>query len=294
MLLEGVHFDLSYTPLTHLGYKAAVVNISDIVAMGGKPTQLLFSLSVSNRFSLEAIDALIAGLKKACSFYDVDLVGGDTSSSRQGLIISITAVGEVRNQEYIQRSGAKPNDLLVVTGDLGGAFMGLQVLEREKAVFLENPKAQPQIQQYEYVVGRLLKPEARLDALEALEEMGIVPSSMIDISDGLSSEAIHLARRSSCGVHIYEEKIPISDETFQCCEEFRLNAPTIALNGGEDYELLFTVPLEDHKKIEGHPYFRIVGHMTELEKDYAFITNQGQALPLQAQGWNALLNKEAK
>ena len=291
-LVEGVHFDLSYVPLMHLGYKAAVVNISDIIAMGGKPTQLLMTLAVSNRFTLEAIDALLGGFQRACEVYEVDLVGGDTTSSRSGLIISVTSVGEVYEGEHITRSGAKPNELLVTTGDLGGAFMGLQVLEREKAVFLENPNAQPELKDYQYVVGRLLKPEARKDALEALEEMNIRPTSMIDISDGLSSEAIHLARKSGIGVRIYEEKIPIADETFKTCEEFRLNAPTIALNGGEDYELLFTVPLEAHEAIERHPFFCIVGHMTEGEGQHEFMTNDGQLLELKAQGWNALLNKE--
>ena len=292
MLVEGVHFDLSYTPLTHLGYKAAVVNISDIVAMGGKPTQLLFSLSVSNRFTLEAVDALLQGFRQACAFYEVDLVGGDTTANTKGLTIGVTAIGEVHNGEFITRSGAKANDLLVVTGDLGGAFMGLQVLEREKAVFLENPNAQPELESYQYVVSRLLKPEARVDALEALHEMGLKPTSMIDISDGLSSEALHLAKRSEVGVRIYEDKLPIADETFQACEEFRLNAPTIALNGGEDYELLFTIPMEAHEKIAAHPFFKIIGHVTADANEHLFITNQGQALPLKAHGWNALLNKE--
>lgn len=292
MLVEGVHFDLSYTPLTHLGYKAAVVNISDIVAMGGKPTQLLLSIAVSNRFSVQAVDALLSGLKQACDYYEVDLVGGDTTSSNRGLVINITAIGEVHNGEEVRRSGAGDNDLLVVTGDLGGSFMGLQVLEREKAVFLENPNAQPQLEGYQYVVGRILKPEARVDAWEVLQDLEIKPTSMIDISDGLSSEALHLAKRSGKGVRIYEDKLPIADETFKACEEFRLNAPTIALNGGEDYELLFTVPLSAHEKIESHPFFKIIGHMTPQENDYGFITNQGQELPLKAQGWNALMNKE--
>jgi thiamine-monophosphate kinase len=290
MLVEGVHFDLSYTPLTHLGYKAAVVNISDIVAMGGTPTQLLFSLAVSNRFSKEAVDALIAGFRQACSFYEVDVVGGDTTSSNRGLVLSVTAIGEVEQGKHITRSGAQDNDLLVVTGDLGGAFLGLQVLEREKAVFLENPNAQPQLDDYQYVVGRLLKPEARKDAIDALSDLGITPTAMIDISDGLSSEALHLANASGKGVRLYEDKLPIADETFKACEEFRLNAPTVALNGGEDYELLFSIPLSDHDKFEGHPFFRVVGHVTPDEKDRSFITNQGQELPLKAQGWNALSN----
>ncbi len=293
MLVEGVHFDLAYVPLEHLGYKSAMVNFSDIYAMGGKPTQLLVSLAVSNRFTLQALESIYSGIRRACQIHEVDLIGGDTSSSKQGLILSLTAMGEVHANEYVRRSGSRENDLLVVSGDLGGAFMGLQVLEREKAVFIENPNSQPDLTDYTYVVGRLLKPEARKDVIECLSDLNIVPTSMIDISDGLSSEAIHLARASGLGCRIYEEKLPIAEDTFKVCEEFRLNAPTIALNGGEEYELLFTVSPSDYEKIANHMLFTVIGHMTNAKEGYGFITNQGERIALSAQGWNAFLNNSA-
>jgi len=290
MLVEGVHFDLAYVPLEHLGYKAAMVNFSDIYAMGGKPTQLLVSIAVSNRFSLQALENIYSGIRRACQLHEVDLIGGDTSSSKQGLILSLTAMGEVHANEYIKRSGSRENDLLVVSGDLGGAFMGLQILEREKAVFIENPNNQPNLKDYTYVVGRILKPEARRDVIDCLSDMDIVPTSMIDVSDGLSSEAIHLAKAAGLGCRIYEEKLPVADDTFKACEEFRLNAPTIALNGGEDYELLFTISPTDFDKISNHMFFTVIGHMTDEKEGYGFITNQGEQIQLTAQGWNAFLN----
>lgn len=287
MLVEGVHFDLAYMPLKHLGYKAAIVNFSDIYAMNGSPSQILVSIAISNRFSLEAVEEIYAGLNLACDMYNVDLVGGDTTSSTSGLILSITVIGHAKSDKIVKRSGMKPNDLVVVSGDLGGAFMGLQILEREKTVFLENPNVQPDLEGNEYVLERQLKPEARKDAIETLDKLGVLPTSMIDISDGLSSEILHLANSSGKGISVYENKIPVDPSIYTLCEDFRMNTTTVALNGGEDYELLFTIPLEDHDKIKGNPNFTVIGHVTEDEKSY-LITRDNQAIELTAQGWNPL------
>lgn len=287
MLVEGVHFDLAYMPLKHLGYKAAIVNFSDIYAMNGSPSQILVSIAISNRFSLEAVEEIYAGLNLACDMYNVDLVGGDTTSSTSGLILSITVIGHAKSDKIVKRSGMKPNDLVVVSGDLGGAFMGLQILEREKTVFQENPNVQPDLEGNEYVLERQLKPEARKDAIETLDKLGVLPTSMIDVSDGLSSEILHLANSSGKGISVYENKIPVDPSIYTLCEDFRMNTTTVALSGGEDYELLFTIPLEDHDKIKGNPNFTVIGHVTEDEKSY-LITRDNQAIELTAQGWNPL------
>lgn len=293
LLVEGVHFDLSYVPPQHLGYKAVSVNLSDIYAMNGRPTQITVSLAVSNRFGIEYLDKIYEGIRHACEIHEVDLIGGDTTSSYSGLIISITALGVVDESKAVLRSGAKENDLLVVSGDLGGAYMGLQVLEREKTVFKSNADVQPDLKGHDYVLQRQLKPEARKDVPEILEKLAVHPTAMIDISDGLSSEALHLCKQSNLGVNIYEEKIPIAPEVFKLCEEFKLNASTIALNGGEDYELLFTIPIEEHDKIKGNPNFSVIGHMVAAEQGKHLISRDGKAIPLQAQGWNALSEQKA-
>ncbi|QNR22726.1 thiamine-phosphate kinase [Croceimicrobium hydrocarbonivorans] len=288
MLVEGVHFDLSYIPPQHLGYKAVAVNLSDIYAMNARPTQITVNIAVSNRFGIEYLDKIYEGIRHACEIFEVDLIGGDTTSSYSGLILSITAIGEVDENKVIERSGAKENDLLVVSGDLGGAYMGLQVLEREKTVFKSNPDAQPDLSEYSYPIERQLKPEARKDIPELLEKLGVQPTSMIDISDGLSSEALHLCKASDLGVRIYEEKIPVDPVILKLCEEFKISSTTIALNGGEDYELLFTIPLEDHDKIKGNPHLTVIGHMCEKAAGTSLVARDGAEVPLQAQGWNAL------
>ncbi|WP_421751882.1 thiamine-phosphate kinase [Croceimicrobium sp.] len=288
MLVEGVHFDLSYIPPQHLGYKAVAVNLSDIYAMNARPTQITVNIAVSNRFGIEYLDKIYEGIRHACEIFEVDLVGGDTTSSYSGLILSITAIGEVDENKVTERSGAKENDLLVVSGDLGGAYMGLQVLEREKTVFKSNPDAQPDLSEYSYPIERQLKPEARKDIPELLEKLGVQPTSMIDISDGLSSEALHLCKASDLGVRIYEEKIPVDPVILKLCEEFKISSTTIALNGGEDYELLFTIPLEDHDKIKGNPHLTVIGHMCEKAAGTNLVARDGAEVPLQAQGWNAL------
>ncbi len=292
ILVEGVHFDLSYTPLQHLGYKSAVVNFSDIAAMGAEPRQLLISIALSNRFGLEAFDAFFEGVARACDHYSVDLVGGDTSSSVSGLMINGTAIGSCAPGKAIRRSGAKPNQLLVVSGDLGGAFMGLQVLEREKAAFGGSEGQQPQLEPYAYCIGRLLKPEARVDVVEWLREKEIVPSAMIDVSDGLSSELIHICRSSGVGCRVYEERLPIAEEVFTACEEFNLNAPTVALNGGEDYELLFSVDALHYDLLKTSPLLSIIGETTPVEEGMFLITTAKEMVALRAQGWNALLDSE--
>ena len=250
MLVEGTHFDLSYTPIQHLGYKAVAVNISDIAAMNGKPEQIVVSLALSNRFSVEAIDALYEGIQSACKNYNVDLVGGDTTASPSGLVISITDICRVKKNKTVLRSGAKANDILCVTGDLGAAYLGLQVLEREKEVFQANPNMQPELEKYDYVVGRQLKPEARMDIIYELEEKNVVPTSMIDISDGLASELFHLAKNSKTGIKIFEDKIPVDSMTYDTAIEFKVDPITAALNGGEDYELLFTISPTDFEKLK--------------------------------------------
>jgi thiamine-monophosphate kinase len=285
LLIEGIHFDLSYVPVKHLGYKSVMVNLSDVYAMNAHPTQITVSLAVSNRFSLEALEELYSGIALACKNYKVDLVGGDTSSSATGLIISITAVGQVESEKITYRSGAKANDLLVVSGDLGGAYMGLQVLEREKEVFKVNPNNQPDLALYSYCVERQLKPEARKDIIELLEEVEITPNAMIDISDGLSSEVFHLSKASGMGCDIYEEKLPADPQTSSTAEEFQINSSTALLNGGEDYELLMAVKTEDYKKIKGHPLLTTIGHFTDQKEVCNLITGLGQSIPLQAQGW---------
>ncbi len=291
MLVEGVHFDLSYQPLKHLGYKAAVVNFSDIYAMNGQATQLTVSMALSNRFPVEAVEELYAGIRMACERFHVDLVGGDTTSSTSGLILSLTVIGKQKAEKVVRRSGAQASDLIVVSGDLGGAYMGLQVLEREKAVFKENPEIQPDLQGNEYVLERQLKPEARQDVVKILEELNVVPTSMIDISDGLSSELLHICSSSEKGCRLFEEKIPIDPTVYDLCEEFNLNTTTVALNGGEDYELLFTVKLEDFDKIKGNPNLTVIGHITEDENRY-LVTRDNNAIELTAQGWNPLKEEE--
>ena len=288
LLIEGVHFDLSYMPLKHLGYKAVMVNLSDIYAMNGIATQITFSLAFSNRFPLEAIEELYEGIYLACKNYKVDLVGGDTTSSTTGLILSVTSIGKAPKKEITQRSGAKEGNLVVVTGDLGGAYMGLQVLEREKAVFQVNPQSQPDLSEYSYCIERQLKPEARTDIKALLNELDVKPTSMIDISDGLSSEILHISKASKLGCQIYEDKIPIDPEVGKTCEEFKINNTTAALNGGEDYELLFTIEQNDFEKVKGHPHLSVIGHMTDQASGYNMITGLGQQIELTAQGWNGI------
>jgi thiamine-monophosphate kinase len=291
LLVEGVHFDLSYMPLKHLGYKAVVVNVSDIYAMNGIATQITVSIAVSNRFPLEAVEELYEGIHLACKTYGVDLVGGDTTSSTRGLLISITAIGEAKKEDIVYRNTAKPNDLLVVTGDVGAAYLGLQVLEREKRVFEVNPNSQPDITNYTYLVEKQLKPEARKDMVELFAALNVKPTAMIDISDGLSSEILHLCTQSKVGCNLYEEKIPLDPQVISTCEEFDLNSTTIALSGGEDYELLFTISQEDFPKIQGNPHLTVIGHMTDESVGVNLVTRAGQQIKLTAQGWNALLNK---
>lgn len=291
MLVEGVHFDLMYTPLKHLGYKAVVVNLSDVYAMNAKPQQITVSVAVSNRFSVEAMEELYGGMLRACEFYGVDLVGGDTTSSRSGLVISISAIGHVAAEKVVMRSGARENDLLVVSGDLGGAYMGLQVLEREKKVFSAAPGAQPDLSGYNYILERQLKPEARKDVVELLAQLDVKPTSMIDISDGLASEILHLADQSFVGCALYEEKIPISPETIEAAKEFGLDHTTCALNGGEDYELLFTIRQGDYDKIKGNPNLSVIGHISDESQGCQLITRAGNAIKLTAQGWDALLKR---
>ncbi|WP_400075505.1 thiamine-phosphate kinase [Winogradskyella sp. R77965] len=288
LLVEGVHFDLSYVPLKHLGYKAIMVNLSDIYAMNATATQVTVSIAVSNRFPIEALEELYAGIVTAAKIYNVDVVGGDTTSSTSGLVISVTAIGEVDKGNEVLRSGAKPNDLLVVTGDLGGAYMGLQVLEREKEVFKVNPNNQPDLSMYTYIVERQLKPEARKDIVELLKELKVKPTSMIDISDGLSSEVMHLCKQSKVGVDVYENKIPLDPQVISTCEEFNIDSTTIALNGGEDYELLMTISQEDFPKIKGNPNLTVIGYMTDEDRGMHLVTRAETKIPIIAKGWNAL------
>jgi thiamine-monophosphate kinase len=286
MLIEGVHFNLMYMPLKHLGYKAVAVNVSDICAMNGKAEQITVSLAVSNRFPVEALEELYSGIKAACAFYGVDLVGGDTTSSTSGLVISVSALGRAKNSEITYRNGAKEYDLLVVTGDLGAAYMGLQVLEREKEVFTANPDIQPDLDGHDYIIERQLKPEARKDIIGFLKELEVVPTSMIDISDGLASEILHLCKASNVGCHIYDDKLPIDAKTSMTAIDFNLDPGTCALNGGEDYELLFTIKQSDLDKIKGNPHMTIIGHMTHPQDGIYFIDKNGSAVELKAQGWN--------
>lgn len=293
MLVEGVHFDLSYVPLKHLGYKAVMVNISDLAAMNALPRQITVSIALSNRFSLEAIDELYQGIYLACEKCNVDVVGGDTTSSTSGLIISVTAIGEALEEDIVYRDGAKENDLIVVSGDLGAAYVGLQLLEREKEVYLSsNKKVQPDLEGHDYILERQLKPEARTDITELLEKLDVVPTSMIDISDGLSSEMLHICKASGKGCNLYEEKIPIDPTTYNTAREFNLDPTVCALNGGEDYELLFTIDLTDFDKIKANPNFTVIGHITEQAQGCNLITKSGALYPLTAQGWNALQEPE--
>ncbi|MBL4708752.1 MAG: thiamine-phosphate kinase [Flavobacteriales bacterium] len=286
LLVEGVHFDLLYTPLKHLGYKAVVVNLSDIYAMNVMPQHITVSIAVSNRMSVEALEEIYEGINLACEFYGVDLIGGDTTSSLSGTMISITALGQAEEGKVVKRSGAQENDLICVTGDLGAAFAGLQILEREKSVFKDNTKIQPDFSGKDYILERQLKPEARKDLIEFFTKEGIVPSAMIDISDGLSSELIHLASSSNVGIQIYEDKIPLDASTITTCEELNLNPITAALNGGEDYELLFTVPLEYHETIKKDPLLTIIGHVTDKASgNHMVATGTESLIELTAQGW---------
>ena len=287
MLVEGVHFDLTYMPMKHLGYKAITVNLSDICAMNATPKQVTVSIAASNRFSVEALEELYAGILFACQKYKVDLIGGDTTSSTSGLVISVTAIGEAVKENIVYRNGAKEKDLLCVSGDLGGAYMGLQMLEREKSVFKDNPKIQPDLDGNDYILERQLKPEPRVDVIDLLKSLNVLPTSMIDVSDGLASEIIHLSTQSEVGCELYEEKIPIDPQTFDRAREFNLDPTVCALSGGEDYELLFTVPMSDYDKIKNVPDFTIIGHMTAKSSGVNLVTKSGSSHPITAQGWNA-------
>ncbi len=291
LLIEGVHFDLAYVPLKHLGYKAVVVNLSDICAMNATPTQITVSIAVSNRFPLEAIEELYQGVALACKHYKVDLVGGDTTSSQKGLIISVTAIGKAKEEDIVYRSTAVETDLLVVTGDIGSAYMGLQILEREKQVFLVNPNNQPDLEAYDYIIERQLKPEARVDIKQLLEDLDIKPTSMIDISDGLSSEIMHLCKASELGCNLYEDKLPLDPQFISTCEEFNIDSTTLAINGGEDYELLFTISMKDFEKVKGNPNLSIIGHMTPKSEGIHLITRANTKIPLKARGWDPLDNQ---
>ena len=288
LLLEGIHFDLVYVPLRHLGYKAAVVNFSDIYAMNGQPKQLTVSLGISKRFSVEDLELIYDGIELACKAYGVDLIGGDTSASLTGLAISMTCIGEGEKDKIVYRNGAKANDLICVTGDLGSAYMGLQLLEREKIVFTANAEAQPDFDGKDYILQRQLKPEARKDIIAALAEKGITPTAMMDISDGLSSELIHICTQSNTGCRIYEDKIPINYQAVVMAEELNMSIVTAALNGGEDYELLFTASIDDYEKIVAMEGVGIVGHMTKPELGLNLVGREGEEIGLKAQGWNSL------
>ena len=293
LLVEGVHFNLAYMPLKHLGYKSVMVNLSDVYAMNAEAKQITVSIAISNRFPLEAVEELYSGIQLACEKYKIDLVGGDTTSSTKGLLISVTAIGYAQEEKIVYRNTAKENDLLVVTGDLGAAYLGFQVLERERQVFEVNPNNQPDLDAYTYLVERQLKPEARKDVIGLLKDLDVKPTAMIDISDGLSSEIIHICQQSKVGCHVYEDKIPLDPQVISVCEEFELNSTTVALSGGEDYELLFTVAQSDYDKIKGNPNFTVIGHMTDQAQGMNLITRgAAQSVPLTAQGWNALLDNE--
>ncbi len=288
LLLEGVHFDLMYTPLKHLGYKAVVVNLSDVYAMNAIPTQITVSIGVSNRISLEALNEFYEGIYAACNHYGVDLVGGDTTTSQKGFIISVTAIGEVAPDRYVKRSTAKKGDLLCVSGDLGAAYIGLLFLEREKKIFLESPQVQPDLEGESYVIGRLLKPEARKDIVQFFAEADLQPTAMMDISDGLSSEILHICKDSNRGCILYEDKIPIAEESRNAAFKFEIDPTACALSGGEDYELLFTVSQEDYDKIKGNADISVIGYMTEAEEGAHILTKGGSRHQITAQGWNPL------
>lgn len=290
-MLEGIHFDLTFHPLMHLGYKLVSAGISDICAMNGTPTHILLNIGLSNRFSLEATEEIYKGIQHACEKYNVDLVGGDTSASAKGLMLNVTALGQVSKDKITYRKGASPNELLVVTGDLGGAYMGLQILEREKKIFLEQPDFKPDLERHDYIIGRQLRAEARLDAVSLLNDLGIVPTSMIDVSDGVASEIHHLGNHSKVGFEIYEDKLPIDPQTVDRALEFNLNPSIVALNGGEDYELLFTVGQEHYDKIKKEPDFTIIGHVTDQEGQYMLNNRNGQSFGIKAQGWEHFKKK---
>lgn len=292
LLVEGIHFDLSYMPLKHLGYKSVMVNLSDVYAMNGSAEQITVSIAVSNRFSLEAIEELYAGIQSACNTYKVDLIGGDTTSSNTGIVISVTAIGKVKKEDVVYRNGAKETDLLVVSGDLGGAYLGLQVLERAKQVFQVNPNNQPNLEDYTYIIERQLKPEARKDITRLLKELEVKPTSMIDISDGLSSELLHICTQSKVGCKIYEDKIPLDPQVISTCEEFDIDSTMVALSGGEDYELLFTISIDDYDKIKGNPHLTVIGHITEEVSGLKLVTRANQELELKAQGWNSFTGEK--
>ncbi|CAL2055175.1 thiamine-phosphate kinase [Tenacibaculum sp. 190524A05c] len=287
LLVEGVHFDLSYVPLKHLGYKSVMVNLSDVYAMNAEAEQITVSIAVSNRFPLEAIEELYSGIQLACDTYNVDLIGGDTTSSTKGMLISITAIGKANKEDVVYRNGAKANDLIVVSGDLGAAYLGLQVLEREKQVFKVNPQSQPDLEPYTYLVERQLKPEARKDIPRLLKELEVQPTSMIDISDGLSSEIMHICTQSKVGCNLFEEKLPLDPQVISTCEEFNIDSTMVALSGGEDYELLFTISIGDFDKIKGNPNLTVIGHITEENQGMNLITRANQSIKLKAQGWNS-------
>ncbi len=286
LLVEGIHFDLTYTPLKHLGYKAVIVNLSDIYAMNATPKQITVNIALSSKFSYEAVSQIYEGIKLACKLYSVDLIGGDTSSSLTGLFISITAIGETTEDNVSYRNGAKENDLICVSGDLGGAYLGVQILEREKRIYKEAPEIQPQLEQYKYVVGRQLKPEARRDIIKQLNKIGIKPTAMIDISDGLSSELMHICSQSNVGCRIYEDKIPIHPETEKVAKELSIHSLTAALNGGEDYELLFTIPMNDYEKIKEITDISVIGHITHSSEGINLVNKQGHFIKLKAMGWS--------
>jgi len=288
MLVEGVHFDLTYVPLKHLGYKSVMVNLSDVYAMNAQPKQITVSLALSSRFSLEAVEELYAGMLMACKKHGVDLVGGDTTSSTTGLVISITAIGVADEKKIVYRNGAKESNLLCVSGDLGGAYMGLQILEREKAVFKENPKLQPDLEGKDYILERQLKPEARKDIIDLFSKLEIQPTAMIDVSDGLASEVMHICKQSNVGVELYEEKIPIDPLTYETAREFDLDPTLCALSGGEDYELLFTIDLADYDKVKNQLDFTVIGHMTNVAKGRLLVTKSGTVTEIKAQGWDGL------
>ncbi len=288
LLIEGVHFDMTFMPLKHLGYKSAIVNFSDMAAMNGKPKQMIVGLGISSKYSTEALKEIYAGMKKACEIYGVDFVGGDTTSSSHGLFISVTVIGEANENEVVYRSGAKPNDLLCVSGDLGGAYMGLLILEREKRAFQANPKMQPELEGHDYILQRQLKPEARTDIVDKLKKAEILPTSMIDISDGLASEVLHICKSSDTGCVIYEEKIPIDQSTFDMAKEFKIVPTVAAMNGGEDYELLFTINQDDYEKLNTIKNVSIIGYITDKAEGQRLITNDDQSFDIEAQGWDAL------
>lgn len=293
MLMEGIHFDLAYVPLKHLGYKAVAVNLSDIYAMNAQPKQITVSLGLSSKFPLEAVEELYQGIYLACDKYKIDLVGGDTTSSKSGLVISLTALGEVEPGKAVYRNTAKEENLLVVSGDLGSAYIGLQLLEREKQIYLENPQIQPDLEGNDYILERQLKPEPRADIIDLLKQLNVQPTAMIDISDGLASEILHICTQSEVGCNLYEEKIPIDPLTHETAHSFNLDPTICALSGGEDYELLFTIDMSDYEKIKGNPNLTVIGHLTDKNSGCNLVTKSGQSIPLKAQGWDAFRATDA-